>query len=360
MSEIRKLSVMEKLRRTRSLRSFVFYFYRNTRFGQKYFLYNPQRPRLINISMNERTCMYKCKFCPMHTDNTREIYRRKSEMSWETLQNIVHSLPNDGVYSFDISSIGETLELEALPEYLAYMKKERPFVNTTISTNGLLLTPDIMQRLVASNLDTMQVSLFAHDADDYEWICGGKHYERVCQNIVEAMEVRRKMGVNHPQVQVFIAGIEEFRSKFEPFLAKWNNIVDVAFVRPINCSSINQDITPIFQVKKKRYPCIGPWYRTSIRSNGDVIACQRIQFFDRDHAIGNINEQSLEEIWQGPAMQKLRQLQLDGRWQDDPLCADCDNWDAYTNIWDSSDGGSFSCRIRPLDLVREERNYRGA
>ena len=358
MSEVRKVSFLDKLKRTRSLKSFVFYFYKDTRFGQKYFLYNERLPRLINVSMNEHTCMYRCRFCPMHTGETRQMYRGKSEMSWETLRNLVANIPNDGFFSFDISSIGETLEFDLLPEYIGYMKKERPLVNTTISTNGLLLTPEVMERLVRSGLDTMQVSLFAHTAEDYEWVCGGKHYERVCENIRNAMEIKRQMGYLTPQVQVFIAGIEEFRSKFQAFLDTWRPVVDVAFVRPINNSHVNNGLTPIFQVKKERYPCIGPWYRTSIRSNGDVLACQRIHFYDRGHKIGNINQQSLAEIWQSEAMQELRRIHLEGRWDQHEMCRDCDSWDAYTNIWDK-EGDRYSCQIKPLDFFRTEKNYRG-
>ncbi|MGE5343225.1 MAG: radical SAM/SPASM domain-containing protein [Candidatus Omnitrophota bacterium] len=359
MSNVQKYGFLDKLKRTRSLKSLNAFFYKNTRVGQKYFLYNDRLPRVINISFNEHTCMYQCRFCRMHKPETRDMYRHKQEMSWETLKNLVRNIPNDSYYSFDMSSIGETLEFENLPDFIAYMKREKPLVNTIISTNGLLLTPEKMKALVKSGLDNMQLSLFAANKDDYEWICKGKQYETVCENIRKAVEIRNNMNSRTPHMQVFIAGINEFKDKFKDFVDYWSGIVDVAFVRPINNSFINEEISQIFETNPYRYPCISPWYSTSIRSNGDVLACQVIHFYDSAHKIGNINEKSLEEIWNGKEKQEWRQRHLEKRWHEMPYCRNCNVWDAYTNIWDWN-GKQFQMTIKWTDFFKKSASYRGA
>jgi len=68
-----------------------------------------------------------------------------------------------------------------------------------------------------------------------------------------------------------------------------------------------------------------------IRSRCLVLADGRVTICDQDfagrHTIGRVGEQSLESIWTGPDMQRIRQAH-EARCFDDamPLCAKCDEW----------------------------------
>ena len=62
--------------------------------------------------------------------------------------------------------------------------------------------------------------------------------------------------------------------------------------------------------------------------------------------VGNINHQTLEEIWQSDLMRDFRKWHLDGVYQGIPVCEKCNTWAAYTNIWrwiDSAGGGGIMC-----------------
>lgn len=363
MSYTKEGKNFEKIIGIRSIKSlfFNFEFLKNTILGQKVILYNPKLPRNINISFNEQTCFYKCKMCPFSLNKTREMYKEKSEMSFETLENLVSSIPNDSFYSFDISAIGETLLFKPLPEFISYMKKKKPLVNTIISTNGLLLTEDMMYELVNSGLDTIQFSLYAADAKDYEWICAGKQYDKVCENIKMAAEIKKELRSEKPFLQVFMMGIKEFEPKFKPFVDHWSKIVDHAFIRPLyNTGMKIDDLTPLFNKTKTsdRYPCIVPWYSTAIRSNGDVLGCYLFHFYDREHKFGNINENSLKEIWNNKNFKEFREMQINKKWDENPICANCDLWDAYTNIWDKKEK-KFIFKKKFGDIFIHSGEYRG-
>ena len=150
MSYVKKQNFLNRLMRVRSIKGFAQNFLLGNMAGQKLFLYNKRLPRVINISFNEKTCMYSCKMCPYSEQEVRSHYRHASEMDFETLKRIVDAVPNDPYYSFDISAVGETLEFPQLAEFIAYMKREKPLVNTIISTNVMLLTPEMAQALFAA------------------------------------------------------------------------------------------------------------------------------------------------------------------------------------------------------------------
>jgi radical SAM protein with 4Fe4S-binding SPASM domain len=281
-------------------------------------------------------------------------------MSYETLKNIVSSVPNDSIYSFDISAIGETLSFNRLPEFISYMKGKKPKVNTIISTNALLLTEKKMQQLIESKLDNIQLSLYAHSKADYKWLTGRDSFEKVKNNVIKASELRQNMGLDKPYLQAFMMGAKEFDGIYDDFISFWNNYVDHAFIRPlynVGKKDLN-GLTPTFKKMPKRYPCVMPWYSTAIRSNGDVLACYNFHWYDKKHKIGNINKNSLTEIWNNNIINKFREDHLKLNIDKYNACKECVLWDAYTNIWDKS-GKNYTYQLRTKDLFNSVNDYRG-
>ncbi len=366
MSHSRGKSLIERALTTRSVKSFAAHFLLHSMAGQKLFLMNDRLPRVINISFNEKTCMFSCSMCPYAEEPVREMYRQGSEMDFETFKQIVHSVPNDPFYSFDVSAIGETLQFKPVADFIAYAKKHRPLVNTIISTNAVLLSEDMMRALVESGLDAMQLSMYAENAGDHRSITKTRSFDRVCENVRNASRVRDEMGSETPYLQAFMMDSKETHDSTERFIETWSEYVDQAFVRPIyNLGREIEGLTPLFEPTPpgERYPCITPWYSTAVRSNGDVLPCYMFHWHEeaKDDVIGNVNEGSLEEIWQGERFQRFRDAHLRLDFQDYPVCASCDLWDAYTDVWTRKSDGSFEyARLRASDFLEAAPDSRGA
>lgn len=343
MSYTREKGFFEKLLATRSIKGFAQNFILRTRAGQKLFLFNEKLPRVINISFNEHTCMYKCVMCPYSENSVREAYKKKEEMSFETLKNLVASIPNDPYYSFDISSIGETLEFAPLSDFVAHMKQEKPLVNTIISTNGVLLNDEISVKLINSGLDNMQVSLFAQNAEDHRLITGTSTFEKVRKNIQNFWRIRNELGSTKPFVQIFMMETEETKQYSDGFIDEWSQYSDKAFLRPMyNVGRKIEGLTPLEEhALPTRYPCIAPWYSTAVCSNGDILACYAFHWHvdkKEDMVIGNINNNTLEEIYSGQNMREFRKKHLELDFSSLPVCGDCDGWAGYTDIWGRENG----------------------
>ena len=364
MSHVGEKTFLQKLAGTRSLRSLAQNYLLGTMAGQKLFLYNQHLPRVINISFNEKTCMFACKMCPFAENHVREMYREGSEMHEETMRNIVASIPNDSCYSFDMSSIGETLQFEALPEYIAYMKRERPLVNTIVSTNGVLLTESVFRRLVESGLDSLQISLFAENEQDHRMITNSGSFERVCENIRAASRIKSEMKSTKPYIQTFLMECQETADKVKQFIDYWAHYVDGVFARPLyNVGRKIEGMTPCQDqlVPAKRFPCITPWYSTAIRSNGDVLHCYMFHWHEesKNLTIGNIYEKPLIEIWKTPEFIKFRKAHLSQNLECYPVCQACDLWAAYTNIWEEANERFCYSKVQPADFIKIALQHRG-
>ncbi|ABB43478.1 Radical SAM [Sulfurimonas denitrificans DSM 1251] len=366
MSYVNNKNLIYKFYSTRSLKGFAKNFLLKSMAGQKMFLYNKNIPRVINISFNEHTCMFKCKICPYSQNEVADMYKQKKEMSFETLKNIVSSVPNDSFYSFDISSIGETLEFKNLAKFISYMKEQKPLVNTIISTNGLLLNEKIARDLIKSGLDNIQFSLFAGDEDGHKFVTQSDSFTKVKKNIINFKKIKDSLGSKTPFTQTFMIETKENKHLSNSFVEKWSSFVDKAFIRHMYKMGHPIDgMTPSYEDenhKKERYPCVAPWYSTSIISNGDVLGCYMFNWHAKEKesmVIGNINKNTLSEIYTSKNNQDFRDNQLDLNFKSCEACKDCNLWDAYTNIWEKDSKSYKYSSLKVFDFFNTKLEYRG-
>lgn len=323
--------------------------------------YNEDFPRVINISFMEKTCMFRCTMCPYAEEEIRDLYRNppnRNEMTFETLKNLVSGVPNSPDITFDMSNIGETLEFKPLAEFIAYMKKEKPLVQTVISTNIVLLNEETFRALVASGLDVIQLSLYAHNAHDHHAITGSRSYERCCENIRNASRIRKELGLTKPYMKVFMMEAVETQKHIDDFRHYWSQYVDEAFARPIyNLARDIEGLTPIFTHvdRERRYPCVTPWYSVAVRSNGDVLGCYIFHWDgeSKEIVLGNVNETPMREIFRGERIQELRRAHLEQSFAGFKACQSCDLWEAYANVFEKQPSGAFRyAPMTPADFFR--------
>ena len=345
--------VLDRVSKVRSVKSFAKYFLLSNMAGQKLFLYNEHIPRVFNLSFNESTCFYKCRMCLYSKGDVRKHYRKPKEMSFETLKGIVESVPNDPYYSCDISAVGETLEFGQVAEFIGYIKKERPLINTILSTNGVLLDEKMFTALAKAGLDNLQVSFFAGNAADHEFVTGTKTYEKVAKNLENACRIKREKGFAKPFIQTFILETKENSPATKDFLKRWTGKVDQAFVRPLLKRAMDiKGMTPMydFTPSEKRRPCMQPWYSTAINSQGDVLPCYGFHWHEKtwDFNFGNLNDASLKEIWMSDKFREFREKHLALDLDSLPICQECVSWNDYTDIWEEGINGVY--KPAPLTL----------
>ncbi len=69
-------------------------------------------------------------------------------------------------------------------------------------------------------------------------------------------------------------------------------------------------------------PCFRPFTMMTINYEGKVAACSNDLFFS--HVLGNVRDQSIKQIWEGPAFQKMRESMMKGDRTPFSTCAQCD------------------------------------
>jgi len=102
---------------------------------------------------------------------------------WDAIRPHLHQIK-----SVDFTGGGEPL----LQPHLAQWVEDAKLAGceTGILTNGLLLTAEISERLVAKGLDWICVSMEGADAVAYEQVRIGSHFEKVCKNLAHVAKIR--------------------------------------------------------------------------------------------------------------------------------------------------------------------------
>ena len=155
----------------------------------------------------------------------------------------------------------------------------------------------------------------------YESIRVGANFEKTQDNIVKLINERNRRGLVKPTVCVFIVAQKNNFYQVEKVKAFWRKIAD-----NVNCTIIDSRggvlPSPELQwenIKARRlYPCIWPFRNLVVLSDGRVVLC--CVDYDGIYALGNLNNQTISEVWNSSEYREIRELHFKGRGDKIKLC----------------------------------------
>ena len=230
-----------------------------------------------------------------------------------------------------------------------------------IDTNGACLTAEIAERLCRSRLGSLNISLDAADPATYKRVRkGAPPLDEVVANIAGLMRIRAAAGASFP-VSISMTLMRSNLREWPDFLRLGARLgVDFIHARHLEAYTEDMEADSLWHDQAAynaarlealalaeqlgvqagvpepfrgvavagRRSCSIPWRAAVILGNGDVQAC-----CVPGTLMGNLQEQTMEEIWNGPRYQALRETVNSDRPM--PACATCamfrrtDNPDSY-------------------------------
>ena len=126
--------------------------------------------------------------------------------------------------------------------------------------------------------------------------------------------------------------LDSYSDENEKFLNMYRAAVDeVEIEEPMNWSGYEgRDLlastyssSEIQSLQNKKMPkvCAYPFHTLAIQSDGDVVCC--CVDWTRHTLVGNVNNQSLFEIWHGEKLKNLQLLHLSGQRYENEACKNC-------------------------------------
>lgn len=298
-------------------------------------------------------CNFRCVQC-FHSIKTESYFtRNQSNMPIDRFRKIIEQLkqwPGPRLKVLKLSLYGEPLVSPDFSEMLVLAKQADIAERMETTTNATLLTPDIAEAMVRSQLDYVRVSIYATQQDRHQRVTGSKFdLQRIRENIKVLQETKRRAGSEKPFVSCKM--LDEFSDENELFLQmyreiadetyldkphRWIKVDDVDFMQNFYGDSLQEAVSDFDSHSTHRIACPMAFTTMAVRTNGAVSPCC-VDFIGGTN-IANMEERSLQEIWNSDEWLEFQRMQLENRKNENLSCANCDVYrsDHYTK--DNIDG----------------------
>jgi radical SAM protein with 4Fe4S-binding SPASM domain len=262
----------------------------------------PKFPTHLEIEVSS-ACNLRCPMCKS-TEMRNAGIKFGKNMDWELYKKIIDECAKSSVYSIKLSWRGEPL-LHPEIESMVWYAKEEGIKDVAFLTNGTNLNPYTNLELVNARLDWISIS-FDGFKEDYERIRHPANFEQVIENIKDLRNCREYFSCKKPQIR--IQSIQSaIEGREEEFLQLWEGIADKVYfipdqVRTLEEKDYNQD---------PDFICPNPWQRMVIAADGSVPQC--ITDYSCNKILGDVNKQTISEIWHSAGFELFRKQMKEGR-----------------------------------------------
>ena len=265
-------------------------------------------------------CNLNCPMCP----NDSIDPAKKGFMDFDLFKKIVDELSSK-TQDIYLHHRGEPLLHPKLFEMIQYAKKKG--LKTKLHSNATQLTEQKSIKLLDSGLDFVSFSFDGYTKETYEKMRVGANFDSTLRNIIRFLELKKEQGkskpftvlqfLDFPDLEVDIEVKNKMHDKFRSLpLDEIREIPAHNWGGNVELSQKNSNLSQSNNI------CTFPWYSLTILWDGTVTPCP--QDFLGEIELGNVNNNSIRNIWNGKEMINLREKMVSGKYNCFGPCSNCD------------------------------------
>lgn len=252
------------------------------------------QPAEVSIETLAR-CNAACSFCPYPT-----LERIGTKMPDELIDRLIDEMSTwDTPFHFTPFKVNEPLLDKRLFSILSKVEEKVPLATVRIFTNGAALTRERAEELNSIDSLELWVSVHEPDPDTYRRVLGIDQRHVVANlDALHATDFRHPVNVlrvGHANRQPFVAWVRERWPAFQPAVIWQSGWL----------GHVSPDVTEVPDT-----PC-SRWFELSITATGVVSLC--CMDGEAKFPIGDVNKQSMLEIYNAPHWRERRALMLSRR-----------------------------------------------
>ena len=268
--------------------------------------------------------------CPECNSGSGIITRNRGYMDIDLFSKVIEEI-SPFLYNINLYFQGEPM---LHPKFFTFLSKCRN-IHTTVSTNGHFLTEENAKKLAESGLNRIIVSLDGFDQETYSSYRKNGDISRVLEGIKNISEAKKRAPSAMKLVIQFLVNrnnehqIDDVRH----YARKMNASFSLKSMQIINKEKIGLWLPSLRKYRryehdgseyriKNRFPnrCARLWFNPVISWDGKVLPC----CFDKDaeYIMGDLNEDSFRDIWNGPRYRIFRKSILSNRSMTQ-ICRNC-------------------------------------
>jgi radical SAM protein with 4Fe4S-binding SPASM domain len=274
-------------------------------------------------------CNLKCSYCP----KSLGIDRRKGYVTVEDFEKYAGRINHRNLKRVDLVGFGEIFVHKEWQKLLRMVRAALPKCDIVITTNALLLTREAFDVMNECGITQLTVSLNGANRDTYKEINRVDKFDEVYRKVAELVQYYKT--VADRKLDFVIQLIDTINSpeeieKFRRSHAHWFDDKILFYVHPYS----NWGGYYFKDDTEERYPC-GHLYVPGISWTGDVYGCC-VAYPDgnKDLLLGNLKDQTIEEIYRSDRFQQLHRWNMQGELHKHvELCRNCNSWKRIPNVY---------------------------
>jgi radical SAM protein with 4Fe4S-binding SPASM domain len=250
-------------------------------------------------------CQFRCPWCPQSLSRFHDYIGRNVMMPMDRYRRIVDEIKGwKGVKVIRPFLFGESL---LHPQIGIILRLATEACNRVeLTTNGISLGDDIAQRMIDVGLEYLRVSLYP----------SMPLWSRIRANVDMLRRMRDAQRKTKPFICVKVFTSEEMTQAKKDY----KGIADDFWCEGFH--SIGSDLVPDPPATGTKIACPFPFYMLAVRVNGDVVTCPIS--WDESIVVGNVERESLRDIWNGERLRTFLRLHLTGERRQIAACEKCD------------------------------------
>lgn len=276
-------------------------------------------------------CNFTCEYCYFSVPKEKRGFVTDwPVMKFDLYKKCINELSefNEKIKVLRFVGMGEPLLHKKIAEMIKYAVDKNVAHRVELLTNGSLLTKQMSDKLIASGLSRLVISLQGLSEEKYRRI---SKIDINLKNFIEQIKYFYENKTDtHIYVKIVDYSLDETDTE-QKLYELFGNICDTIAIEnavPImprvdyeqvleegegNLTQFGLPVSPV-QI------CPQPFFTMQINPDGKIVPCYQI---DYPGIMGDANQQTLQEIWEGDTWRKFRKKMLDGRDRINDVCKQC-------------------------------------
>lgn len=284
-------------------------------------------------------CNFACKYCPTAYPELLKGKRPLGSMNFELYCKIVDDIAEmcednkSKIRLLQLWKDGEPLLNKQISKMVEYANNKKISETICITTNASALTNKIATSLINSGLDWIRISVQHVNKEGYKNVTQiYDNYERIKSNVEFLYNEKIRLNSNL-LIDVKIVDLPLTVDEKNKFQEDFKNICDRTWIDQLQGWSDSDTFdwslgastnpqTNNKYYRKERVVCPDPFSKLAVNFNGTCSIC----CVDWSHAtvVGDVNDVSLKDIWNGEELRKFRLHHLKGNRDKLSACKNCD------------------------------------
>lgn len=264
-------------------------------------------------------CNLGCPYC-----SSPLKLRPQGMMQPNTFSNLIRQVKECGTPWVALCGNGEPTLHPEFSNYVRQLAKTTKFLSVT--TNWQRVDEEIICSVLQAPVDLLNISVDGGNKGEYEAMRIGGNFERLLHNLTALK--KRKHTTHAPTLINIRLMLRPSQYEDEPrllnFWRTYGDVVSKQYILNLDSPSGPYGIDPVDYKRGGR--CTLPFKILDVNWSGNVPLCtySRRQTGNPDGLpLGNINQHSIQELWQGPIIKQYREGHRFRKEELIPICKGC-------------------------------------